>query len=711
MGKKIIAIILAAAFFCGVLPFVVFAEGGEVNLALGLEYTVETGEPISKTYGDLIAEGLEINRDTGALTDSKTAQPLKSSELWFRAYSGKSRIITFDLGEISSVSGIEAGFLEDRANEIFAPRYIKIHLSADGENYETVKEYNREYAVSTDDKSARRSVKIPLDSNYAVRYVRVEYSCEGFTYCDEIRVKGKKELAGNEKKPRVTVSNSSGGYTGDINKYRDIVKLYNGFWGKDPSVGVLTETELLPYVAYINKNGEIAGKMFDSAILLPCNGVYPSGGRLYKTDDAPAVMSDYQLYLEHTFTAGQDLSALNKVVAKVNSALDTNDKFGVLLSVPYPSLTDIPFGDINGDGNVDYCATLEDRLAIIKWYVEECITQFRINDYKNLELCGFCWLEDEVDFYYSDHEEQLLIQANQYINGKGYKTLCSFGYLSAGFHQWKDLGFSVAVMKGELSPKGFSPEMLPEYSRSIYNNRMSAEIETGALLDYLQGEEDYLTAGHNYESYMFYGRKYGYSAALNIYEQDMAPGTLYEFCYADKSTPKGNYLRRLYDLTYNHINNSYINMPPTVEVETEAEILFGDTQINFDFEIKDIDSYDENVTIEFPIRPEHGKVVAAASKNKLIYSVDNGFVGTDTFTVCVNDGFNRTEPIMISVTVTKPQDSDETMRPSVSAEPLPLGMNSDVPTWLLVVLIGLALAMVGVAITVIVKPDKQQTDR
>ncbi len=710
MGKKIICIILAVAVFCGVLPFSVFAQGEDINLVSGFEYTVETGEPISQSYGELIIEGLEFNRDNGLLTDSQTAQPTKGSDLWFRAYSGKSRIVSFDLGETSAVSGIEAGFLEDRANDIFAPRYIKIHLSSDGENYECVKEHQGEYSPSQDNKSVRHSVKIPLEDIYAARFVRVEYSCDGFTYCDEIRVKGKKELSGNEKTPKAKPSISMGGYTGDINKYSDIVKLYNGFWAKDPSVGVLTESELLPYVAYVNKNGEVLDKMFDGAILLPCDGVYPSGGRLYKNDNAPAIMSDYQLYIEQTFTSGQDLSALNKVVGKVNDKLESDKKFGVFLSVPYPCITDVPFGDVNSDGIVDYSATLEDRLAIIKWYVEECISLFNENEYNNLELCGFYWLEDKVDYNYSHHETQLLIKANDYLSEKGYKTLSSFGYLSAGFDQWKDFGFDASVMKGELTKKDLPSEMLPEFSRSIYNNCMGAEIETGALADYMEGEEAYLQLGNKYESYMYYGRKYGYSGALNIYEQDMAPGTLYEFCYADKSTPKGNYLRRLYDLTHNYINNNYINMPPSISVETQVEILYGDNQINLDFEIKDIDSYTDDITVEFPIRPEHGNVVAAASKNKLIYSVDNGFEGTDCFTVCVTDGFNRSESVMVAVSVTKPQEPEEIIPPTVSAEPLPLGINSEIPPWLLVVLLSLALAMVGVAVAVIVKPKKEQND-
>jgi hypothetical protein len=415
-------------------------------------------------------------------------------------------------------------------------------------------------------------------------------------------------------------------------------------------------------------------------------------------------MSDFSAYLDQTFTAGQDLSALNKVVKEVNRSLETDEKFGVFLGIPYPCISDKPFGDINGDGVEDYSITLEDRIAILKWYIDECTFMFASGGYDGLRLCGFYWLEDEVDYGYSDHEEELIKRVGDYADKIGIDLLLSFGYLSSGFDVWEELSVETAVMKAEMIKNGFSDDMLPEYSRSVYNNRLGVELETGTVADYFGDDSEYLALGHSYESYMYYGKKYGYSAGLNNYEQDIAPGNIYEFCYADKSTPKGIYLRRLYDLTYGYINNNYNNLPPTVELETKVEMLYGDNRITIDLNIKDVDSYSEDILVEFPAQPQNGKVVASAGNNKLIYSVDEGFVGEDSFTVCISDGFNRSEPVEVSILVVNPQAPDESVNYDVSAEPLPLGGQSDMPPWLIVLLVGLALAMVAVAITVAVKP-------
>lgn len=704
MIKRIFAILLIAAFSCGAFPFAVCAAYLEKNLVLNREYVLETGEPISKTYGEMTVDGQEFNRDNGCLTDSKIADGNKDSENWFRAYSGQSRIVSFDLGQPCRISAIEGGFLDDRINNVNAPRYIRVYLSGDGENYECVKEYVGKYSTLAGEKSERYLLRINLDKDYSARYVRIEYSCYGFTYCDELRVLGSETLLGGERVPKGKAEETDGGYVNSAAGYTDVVKLYNGYWPKDTSVGVLTASELLPYVAYLNKNGEIAGRMFDGAIISPCESVYPSGGSLYKTQNGVALMTDYKYYIDQTFTAGQDLSALNKAVKDVNQSLGTDKKFGVFLAIPYPCISDKPFGDINGDGVEDYCSTLDERFDILKWYMDECAFAFASGGYDDLQFCGFYWLEDEVDHGYSDHEEELIKKVGGYADKIGIDVIFSFGYLASGFDNCEALGIETAVMKAEMINNGFAADMLPEYSRSVYNNRLGVEIEIGGADGYLDGGSEYLALGRGYESYLFYGKKYGYSAGLNIYEQGIAPGSIYEFCHADKSTPKGTYLRRLYDLTYGYINDNYNNLPPTVELETSVEILYGDNQITLDIEIKDIDSYGEDISVEFPIRPQHGKVVASAGKNKLIYSVDDGFVGEDSFTVCISDGFNRSEPVSVLVSVVNPQATDESVDYDVSAEPLPLGGRSDMPPWLIVLLVGLALAMAAVAVTVAVKP-------
>ncbi len=707
MQRRFFAVLLAAVLIYGVLPLCVFADENDVNLVSGLEYTVETGEPILNSLLEYSVNGAVFNKDEGLLTDSATATLSQDSPDWFRAYSGKSRIITFDLGNNCRISGVNCGFLHSKAAKIYAPRYIKVFLSENGNDYELVHNHSS-IEIMNSSVDTKYSPKLILEKVYSARYVKIEFCTDYYTYCDEIQVMGRETLSGDEEKVKADPKSENSGYIGSVGGYSDIVKLYNGYYPKDPSVGVLTEAEIMPYVAYMNTSGEIVGRMFDSILLSPCDVSYPSGGKLDKQDGfSGALMSDWELYLEHTFTAGQDLSAINKAVGKVNKALGTEEKLGIFLTVPYPAVLNKPFGDLDKNGVNEYCRTLEDRTAIAEWYIDKCIDDFITNNYENLVLAGFYWNRHEINYTDSDHEDELLHNVNDYIRKKGFESVFSANYLASGFDSWEDFGFDGAVMQADVQKNGGDPQMLSEFAYSVYNNRLGAEIQTHSVLDFLDENEDYFKYGYEYESHLYYGSKMGYMGALNIYEQGMGPGVLYEFCYADTSTPKGVYLRRLYDRTYRYIKGNYNNVPPTLSVETEVELVFGDTQVTLDLGINDVDSHWENLVVEFVGEPRHGRVASASDKKTLIYNVDEDYVGEDSFIVCISDGFNRSEEITVKVKVIKPETPEVSVQTDVSVTLPPSNPKSGTPVWLIILLIILAAAMIVVAVVTIVKPKKE----
>ena len=706
MQRRFIALLLAAVLIYGVVPFCVFAVEEDVNLVSGMKYTVETGEPIISSLLEYSANGVEFNKDNGQLTDSVLATLSQDSPDWFRAYSGKSRIITFDLAKNCRISGVNCGFLHSKSAKIYAPRYIKVFLSENGSDFELVStHYSAEVMNSFVD--TKYNPNINFEKPYSARYMKIEYCTDYYTFCDEIQVLGKTALLGDEEKIKPDDTDVNSGYVGSVGGYSDIVKLYNGYYPKDPSVGVLTEAEIIPYVAYLNTSGEIVGRMFDSILLSPCDVSYPSGGKLNKQDGfSGGLMSDWQLYFEHTFMPGQDISAINKAVGKVNKALGSEEKLGIFLTVPYPATLNMPFGDLDGNGVDEYCRTLEDRFAIVQWYIDKCIAEFQNNGYDNLVLAGFCWNRHEVNYTDSDHEDKLLQKVNDYIKSKELSSLFSSDYLASGFDSWEEFNFDGAVMNARVNNNGANVKMLSEFAYSIYNNRLGAEIQVRPFQDFLN-ENDYMKCGYEYESYLFYGSKMGYMSALNLYEQDMGPGTVYELCYADTSTPKGVYLRRLYDQTYRYIKGNYNNLPPALSLENNVELVFGDTEITLDLGINDIDSHWENISVEFLELPRHGRITSASDKKTLIYNVDEDYVGADSFTVCINDGFNYSEEVTVNVTVVKPeppQESEDEAEVSVTVPPS--NPNSSAPIWLIILLIVLASSMVVVAVVTIVAPKK-----
>lgn len=701
MIKKALTLLLVGLLLLISLP--VSAEN-EINLVEGLEYSIETGEPVTMSHGNFSEDGTDFDVDNGQLTDGKTATNNTSSEGWYRAFRSQSRIVGFDLGTICAVSRIEAGFLHAKAPAVYAPRYINVYLSDDGENYGTAIEYQTEYPLSSN-VTERCDFAVELDGIYSARYVKVEFCCDIFAYCDEIRVIGSKTPDGTEKKVTPDNQSQSGGYFKELDGVTDIIKLYNGYYAPDDTVGILEESDILPYVAYLDTNGGIAGLMFDSVAFVPCHGDYPSGGRLVKTNGKPgAVMSDWELYFDYTFREGQDLHALDAVVGKVYGELGLKGKYPVYLTLPYPTVTESPFGDIDGDGLDEYCITLDERLAIVKWFADKCIRAFEDSDFENIELAGFYWLREEVNYSDSDHEDKLVIEINKYIEKKHLNTIFDAFYLSVGFDHWESLGFDGAVMQPNVAFSDvytyFELGMLEEFAQSAYGNNIGVEIETNEP-SFFRGD-DYLTAGFNYESYLYYGSKTGYMNSFKTYYQGANPGSFYDFCYADITTPRGIYLRRLYDLTYSFIHNVYKNEAPVVSVN-DIELVAGDSRVMADISIVDSDSYWGDIQVEFPNAPKNGIVTVAASKKTLVYRADDGFVGEDSFTIRVSDGFNTSEEITVKVTVTAPEISESAPDVNSESDPTVDVGHGEVPLWLIILLSVLVLAIIAVAAVMVIK--------
>lgn len=706
MAKRITAILLI--FIFAIAAFPVSAEEAYINLVAGLEYTVETGEPVTMSYANYVENGTKFDVNAGQLTDGKTASNSSSSEGWYKAFRAKSRVVTFDLGAVCAISDIKAGFLHQKAAGIYAARYINVYLSDDGETYGTAVKLNTGIDLS-DTVVSRREVSVVLPKVYSARYVKVEFSSDIFTFCDEISVYGSKSVSGEEAKVKPDKKEEPKGYLKETDGAADIIKLYNGYYRPDDSVGILSEDDILPYVAYLDTNGNIAGTMFDSVAFVPCHGDYPSGGRLVKTNGKPgAVMSDWEKYFEYTFKENQDIDALNNVVGRVYSELGLKGKYKVYLTLPYPTVIDMPFGDINGDGAQENCTTLEERVNIVKWFADKCIAQFKANNYENLELAGFYWLREEINYSDSDHEAELVKQVNAYADKKKLDVIFDAFYLSIGYDHWETLGFDAAVMQPNVAFTDtytyFELGMLGEFAESVYNNHIGVEIETNEP-SYFRGD-GYLKAGYNYESYLYYGSKTGYMGAVKTYYQGANPGSFYDFCHADISTPKGIYLRRLYDLTYSFIHGVYKNEAPVAEVN-DIELVAGDKRVTADIKITDSDSYWGDIQVEFVKMPEHGGVTVAASKKTLIFRADEGYVGEDSFVLQVSDGFNRSEEITVKVTVNEPAVNEASGQQSgESSQSGAISDKNGAPLWLVILLLVLGAAVVAVAVAVIVKKKK-----
>ena len=148
---------------------------------------------------------------------------------------------------------------------------------------------------------------------------------------------------------------------------------------------------------------------------------------------------------------------------------------------------------------------------------------------------------------------------------------------------------------------------------------------------------------------------------------------------------------------------------PKLEV-SDMELTEGDSRGMVDVDIVDDDSFWGDVKVEFPQKPKNGSVAVAANKKTLIYRANEDFVGEDSFTVVVTDGFNRSEERTVKVNVLPLETSEddsvhegESSTDNLITEPQ---ADNGIPAWLIALLAVLGLAIVAVAVAMIIKHKK-----
>ena len=531
------------------------------------------------------------------------------------------------------ISGFTGSFFH-YGSGIYAPTYMRLWLSDDGEHYVCcgVRDGYETYTPS----AKKTEISLDLDTPYKARYVKVEFEVGVFVYCDEIEVHGSGDTAGCLAVPEYTEETDPGVYPqGDerMNGASHIIKIYDGYYTTQEKADN-TVDELLPYISYM-ENGKIVDTMFDTVAFVPCSVEYPSGGRMGPSDNQlGGTKSDWELYAYHTFKEGANLHALDEATAKRNETLGINTKVKVMLTIPYSPKHTRPFGDINGDGKDEYSRTLEERTAIVRWYVDYVCTKYKECGFKNIELIGFYWMREEIPYQLSDHEDKLIGEAKKVIDEilPGACLLYDPFYLSQGWDRWESYGFDGAVMQPNLAGKEyFKIEMLEEFASQIKKNGVGVEMETDEP-SYFKGSEAKEKA-RIYENYLYYGWKDGYIDALQTYYQGAGPGTIYVLY-----TSSDPYLNHLYKMTYKFIKKTYSPVPLTIDAGNMA-VSPDSSQNMAKLTINDSDIYKGNITAK--ANAAHGRVSVYAASSRITYTPSKGFTGRDDITLTLTDSFGR----------------------------------------------------------------------
>ena len=434
------------------------------NLISGRTYRIETGVPIEKSF-----KTANNDRPDG-LADGKTASLDYSDGAWCRFYRGLSRSVTVDLDGEKSIDGFEITFLQNKSAGIYTPERVELYVSENGDDFMLA--YTVESLVSPSSSEVTYSpFRLTDAAKYRARFVKLTFGTDVFAFAWGFCVSGG-ECDGSEL-PFVpeNAKNDCRAMLPKADGFSSTVIIYNGYWDStmnySESYVRSTAEMLLPYVGYIGGDGEVYDTMFDSVVFLLLQSRSPSGGKtvFFSNGDGNAtVKSDFDYFADNLFANGVNMDALDEAFGIVKKQLNLSDdrKLNVSLQLPYVYKTDLPFGDINGDGTDEKAETPDERLAIYEYYVDMISARFASRDYKNITLVAFYQGCEGVPVAMSDDEYGLFRLVNEMLHKKGFRATWIPCFLGTGFDSWKELGFDYAYLQPNYMFHDWQPDSLAD---------------------------------------------------------------------------------------------------------------------------------------------------------------------------------------------------------------------------------------------------------
>lgn len=215
--------------------------------------------------------------------------------------------------------------------------------------------------------------------------------------------------------------------------------------------------------------------------------------------------------MNYWFDKENGFSALDKSVGKaIDKIGEPATKRKVIMTLPDPiiyqnykdmSSSTTYWGFINGK-RMDF-SKASDRLAVMKWYIDEVRARWNRANYKNLEFIGFYIVSEDLaipGYGWSaelKHWEDIYPEISNYIHACN-ETVTWIPYNSAGGHQlWKRFNIDYVMMQ----PNYF---WHPEYDMNKY---MSMVLNNGLSMEF---EMDEAILEKNADSYGYRARFYEY---------------------------------------------------------------------------------------------------------------------------------------------------------------------------------------------------------
>ncbi len=501
------------------------------NLLLSLPQYIKNYESIAM---ERRTEWFNSPASCARLTDGIYASEANCfDEAFFHFTDGCARSITYDLGDVCAVDGVRIGVLKEDSTAVRPPVRVCVLLSENGNDWQTVCEIT---GLTSEKENDIIRKGIDFDKKYRARYVKFTFCIVCHVWIDQLEVFGTECTDGACEIVPDTVNGADFPErfaSAEQLGAKDVLLAY--FCHE--RVAPITKEIFLPHVAYI-ENGEIKDTLFDGYLFLPYVAFLYEG---YKK--RPLRKKDWMHYIDTQFIEGFNMDALDEAANEVGKALNIDDfKVSVYMSILYPVTEVREFGDVNGK-NLDF-TLLEDRESALKWLIDEQYSRFMAKKYKHLDLKGFYWFTEEIN-YADDQLLSLLRSTTDHVRGLGLITTWIPYYHASGYNDWRHLGFDMVCYQPNYA-----------FNQSVPDSRLFDAASTAKLMGMCIELEVGGTADWNIErirKYYAAGAITGYmTEAAHMYYQDGIPG-IYHAAYKSENED----LHAVYNDTYRFIKGKF----------------------------------------------------------------------------------------------------------------------------------------------------------
>lgn len=628
-----------------------------VNLVANLPYKAIFGTDMTNSYGQWLENGgkdSETAPALGRLTDGKRANSMSfSDDAWHKFYRGRTRTIEWELPTVSAVTGLAVSGLQDNKAGLPIPETFRLYVSENGKDY--MQAYTADNsALQKRAGTQRYDVRKTDIGRFRAKYVRMEFECAVNIFIDEIEIYGT-QVNGTEapfvKAEEPTYVNA---FDEGVDGMRELVLLYCGYSAEHPETVRNTEEQMLYYFGYVAADGQIKDTFFDSFMFSALKSACPSGGSLNYSGGKQSTKEDWETYLESIFDEEYNCGAIERAVQTVKDSTGKADmQVSMVINIPYPAIGSAPFGDIDGDGQAEYCRNEEEQLAIYRWFFDRVDEYLAARSYKNIRFGAYYWEEESFRVDGSD------ITLTRSVCEEAHRRNVGFFWIPLLYANGYDIaretiGYDCIMMQPNYSFMEYSKEpCFTEIIDEIKRRGLGVELE----IHWNANTDDELLA--RYYTYLNACAALGaMQNTAHSYYQNSSPGTFYS-C-AVSSVRK---LRKVYDDTYAFTKGTYTPAELELTCRGNLQVRAGKQTRGY-IGVQNGESLAAlgDASWRFTEEPKHGRV-ELSDGGMFVYYADADYSGTDSFTVCAQSTYASSEAITVSIQV------DPSEEESVGSDP------------------------------------------